>query len=117
MTLPMFDVFLNGGDIHDTTLSYMMALGYLLNLHPKEQRTIAKAINFTAAYRGTEHSLYTNSGIPLEQGKIFLDAYFKTYWGLNILFDMVCADLRRDGYTETLLGRRRYFPDLEMGTV
>ena len=109
----MLDVFLGGGDIHDATLNYMMGLGHLLNLHPKEQRTIAKTINFAAAYRGTEHTLYVNSGIPLEQGKIFLDAYFQTYWGLNILFDMVCTDLRRDGYTETLLGRRRYFPDLE----
>lgn len=111
--MTMMNVYLNDGDIHNATVNHMVAAGYLRNLIPYEQRRIAKVINFAAAYRGTEHTLYANAGIPFDQGKIFLDVYFQIYPGLNLLFYKVCEELRRDGYVETLLGRRRYFPELE----
>lgn len=111
--MTMMDVYLNNGDIHDATVQRMIALGFLRNLIPYEQRRIGKIINFAAAYRGTEHTLYANAGIPFDQGKAFLAAYFSIYPGLNTLFFKVCQELRRDGYVSTLLGRRRYFPELE----
>ncbi len=39
--------------------------------------------------------------------------YFATYPGINKLFEMTCLFLRQNGYTETLMGRRRYFPEFE----
>ncbi len=109
----MMDAFLRDEDIHEATANHLISLGYLHGLIPYEQRRIAKTVNFAAAYRGTEHTLYVNSGIPPAQGVLFLQAYFQSYPGLNLLFDLTCANLRKDGYTETLLGRRRYFPDLD----
>jgi len=108
----MLDVYLRNEDIHNATVQSMVALGHLQGLIPYEQRRIGKTINFAAVYRGTEHTLYVNSGIPPAQGIIFLQALNQTYPGLEPFFQMVCEFLRNNGYTETLLGRRRYFPQL-----
>ncbi len=102
----MAEVFAGGGDIHQATADFMKAAGL------PTIRRIAKDINFAAVYRGTAYTLYQRSGIPVEQGEIFLDTYFKTYPGINQLFKIITDQLKQDGYTETLLGRRRYFPDI-----
>jgi DNA polymerase-1 len=95
------------GDIHQATANFMGNLGLTVS------RRTAKDINFASVYRGTEYTLWQRSGIPTDQGKLFLEAYFTMYPGVNQLFAQSCQQLREDGYTETLLGRRRHFPEIE----
>ena len=83
--------------------------------HPVNRKN-AKMGNFLVVYGGDEHTLLQRHQMPLDEGKAFLAAYFKTYPGIKILMDMTNRELESQGYVETLLGRRRYFTEaLESG--
>ena len=87
------------GDIHtDTALR--------LNV----PRRIAKNVNFSLLYGGDEHTMYTRYNIPLDQGKALLLDHRMTYRELWGWVDEQKEGVRRKGYIETLMGRRRYFP-------
>lgn len=75
------------------------------------KRKTAKMGNFLVVYGGDEHTLLQRHQMPLDEGKAFLKAYFKTYPGIKILMDMTNQELDSRGYVTTLLGRRRYFTD------
>jgi DNA polymerase-1 len=60
----------------------------------------------------TAHGLSQELGIPLEEAQAFIDAYFARYPQVRRFLDEQIAQARRDGYVQTLLGRRRYIPEL-----
>ncbi|HNQ23208.1 MAG TPA: DNA polymerase I [Phycisphaerae bacterium] len=76
------------------------------------QRSAAKAVNFGIIYGQTPFGLSRALGIPVEEARVFIDAYFARYRGIRKFTDQCIADARRKGYAETILGRRRPVPEL-----
>jgi DNA polymerase-1 len=61
-------------------------------------------------------SLSAQMGISLEDAQEFIGHYFRVYARVREYLDQIVADARRRGYVETLLGRRRYLPELSSGS-
>jgi DNA polymerase-1 len=76
------------------------------------ERSMAKMVNFGLAYGMSDYGLATRAGIPREEARSFIDSYFGAYTGISrymIHIKQMAAD---QGYVETLLGRRRWIPEL-----
>jgi len=106
----MCEAFLQGEDIHKATAAKVF--GVPLDLVDKDMRSKAKAVNFGIIYGQGAFGLAQNLGISRGEAKEIIDSYFhqfsklKTYQSENIEL------ARKKGYVETILGRRRYLPDL-----
>ena len=87
------------GDIHGET-------ALRLNI----QRRRAKDVNFAILYGGDAYTLLIRAGIPLEEGKALIKAHRQGFKGLWSWVDERKSFVKANGYIETLLGRRRYFP-------
>ena len=77
-----------------------------------DERSMAKMVNFGLAYGMSDYGLATRAGIPREEARSFIDSYFGAYTGISrymVHIKQVAAD---QGYVETLLGRRRWIPEL-----
>tara|TARA_Y100000310_G_scaffold318377_1_gene372344 strand:- start:5393 stop:7075 length:1683 start_codon:yes stop_codon:yes gene_type:complete len=103
----MQQVFDSGGDVHNATSMFIFG-----DIEPWHRR-ISKDINFAVCYRGTAQTLYQRSGVPVAQGQKFMDQYFANYPGINQFFDIIIQGLYANGYTSTMLGRKRFFPELQ----
>ncbi|MBI4729340.1 MAG: DNA polymerase I [Acidobacteria bacterium] len=79
---------------------------------PREMRGRAKAINFGLAYGMNAFGLAQRLGISAGEAQEFVDSYFEGFPGVKEFMGSVVRDAYRDGYTVTLLGRRRYLPEL-----
>ncbi|MBL8912782.1 MAG: DNA polymerase I, partial [Archangium sp.] len=78
----------------------------------RQQRSVAKMVNYGIAYGLSPHGLSTRLNIPLEESKGIIDAYFARFPGINRYVEDTIATARRTGYVESIFGRRRYMPDL-----
>lgn len=103
-------IFKGGGDIHMAVASEVF--GVSPEHVDKEMRRRAKVINFGILYGMGVNALRTNLGesVSRDEAAKFLSDYFSGYAGLARYIEQVKADASRLGYTETLFGRRRYFP-------
>jgi DNA polymerase I len=77
-----------------------------------DQRARAKTINFGVIYGMGPQRLAREINISLEEAKRFIEAYFATYPGVHQYTVESVSNARELGYTSTLLGRRRYLPEL-----
>ncbi len=77
-----------------------------------EQRAKIKAMNYGLAYGLSAFGLSGQLRISAEEARGLMDEYFKRFGGVRDYLHTVVAQARKDGYTETILGRRRYLPDL-----
>ena len=77
-----------------------------------EQRARAKAINFGIIYGSTAFGIANQLGIASAEAQETIDAYFARYRGVRRFLDEVVRQAGERGYVTTLLGRRRYLPDL-----
>jgi len=103
--------FESGQDIHAATAAKMYGL-------PLEQvdaqiRSRAKAVNYGLAYGMNAYGLATRLEITPDEATEFIDAYFASFPQIKDYLDAQVARATRDGFTETLLGRRRYIPELQ----
>jgi DNA polymerase-1 len=78
----------------------------------REQRSAAKMVNFGIAYGLSAHGLAARLGIGREEAAGIIDRYFQRYGGIRRYLDETVEKARRDGYVETLFGRRRYMPEI-----
>ncbi len=102
--------FMNGEDIHATTASKVF--GVKLNEVTKEMRRKAKEVNFGIMYGIGPYGLATRLEISQAEAKEIITKYFERFPKVNqYIFDTI-AKARHDGYVSTLLGRRRYLPDI-----
>jgi DNA polymerase-1 len=69
-------------------------------------------MNYGLAYGLSAFGLSTQLGISAEEAKTLMEGYFERFGGVRTYLRTVVAQARLDGFTETLLGRRRYLPDL-----
>ena len=78
-------------------------------------RRHSKAINFGLIYGMSAFGLTRSTELTLSESQDFVEAYFKQFPGVKKYLDGIRKEAARDGYVETLLGRRRYFPNLKSG--
>jgi DNA polymerase I len=109
----MLAAFQAGQDIHATTAAAVH--GIKLEEVTPEMRRHAKAINFGLIYGMSAYGLTNATDLTLAEAENFIDAYFKEFPGVNDFLDGIKEKAAEQGYVETLLGRRRYFPNLKQG--
>jgi len=109
----MINAFLNGDDIHTITASQVF--GIPIDEVTSEQRKRAKAVNFGIIYGIGEFSLANDIGVSRWQAGEYIRSYLAKYSGVDAYMKQVVADAKRDGYVTTLLGRKRYIPELTSG--
>lgn len=107
----MLNAFRNGQDIHAATASAINNIP--LESVTRSQRNRAKAINFGLIYGMSSFGLSRSAEITLAEAEDFVRAYFNQFPGVKRYLDSVKMQAARQGYVETLLGRRRYFPNLQ----
>jgi DNA polymerase-1 len=77
-----------------------------------EQRRIAKTINFGVMYGMSAFRLSNELGISRTDAQTFINTYFTTYKGIRSFIDDTIKETERTGYSQTILGRRRYIPTI-----
>jgi DNA polymerase-1 len=102
--------FLEGQDIHATTAAAVLSVP--LAKVTKEQRRTAKTVNFGIIYGQGAFGLTRTTGLTLAEAENFIKNYFIRFPGLKRYLDETKRQAAERGYVETLLGRRRYFPQL-----
>ncbi len=107
----MLDAFRAGQDIHATTAAAIYNIP--LEQVTKEMRRHAKAINFGLIYGMSAFGLTRSTELTLAEADEFVKAYFTRFPGVKKYLDGIRKQAAQDGYVETLLGRRRYFPALQ----
>jgi len=102
--------FRDDRDIHRFTASLIYGLPETA-VQP-EQRNAMKAVNYGILYGMSSHGLSKELGVPFEEAQAFIDAYFQRYPKIRRYLDSQIAQAKRDGFVQTLLGRRRYIPEV-----
>jgi DNA polymerase I len=107
----MLAAFHAGQDIHAATAAAIY--GIPLEMVTKDQRRHAKAINFGLIYGMSTFGLTRSTELTLAESEAFVKAYFEKFTGVKQYLEETKRRAARDGYVETILGRRRYFPALQ----
>ena len=106
----MLAAFRHNEDIHATTAAAIY--GIPIDTVSKAQRRHAKAINFGLIYGMSAFGLTRTTDLTLAEAENFSTAYFQQFPGVKKYLDGLRQQAATQGYVETLLGRRRYFPHL-----
>jgi len=107
----MLATFRAGQDIHAATAAAIY--GVPLDEVTKDQRRRAKAINFGLIYGMSAFGLTRYTELTLAESENFMEAYFHQFPGVKRYLDGIRRQAADQGYVETLMGRRRYFPGLK----
>ncbi len=102
--------FERGEDIHSSTAS--LIYGVPLSEVNRDMRRLAKVMNFGVAYGLSAFGISQQTELTREEGAAFIESYFGTYPTVKSFLDETVERAKVDGYAETLLGRRRYIPEL-----
>ncbi len=102
--------FERGEDIHSSTAS--LIYGVPLGEVNRDMRRLAKVMNFGVAYGLSAFGISQQTELTREEGAAFIESYFGTYPTVRSFLDDTVERAKADGYAETLLGRRRYIPEL-----
>ena len=106
----MMAAFRNGEDIHTATASKVF--GVAAAEVNKDMRRKAKAVNFGIAYGQSVFGLSQTLNIPRGEAKEIIDNYFAQFPGIKQYMNDTIAFCKKNGYVQTLLGRRRYLPEI-----
>jgi DNA polymerase-1 len=106
----LIDAFESGHDFHAATASRVF--GLLAEQVGPEQRAKIKAMNYGLAYGLSAYGLSQQLRVSTDEARMLMDEYFKEFGGIRDYLQSVVAQARIDGYTSTIMGRRRYLPDL-----
>ena len=106
----LIEAFRSGRDFHSVTASRVF------EVEPEEvtpaMRAKIKAMNYGLAYGLSAYGLGQQLGIEPGEARGLMDEYFETFGGVRDYLAGIVDEARRSGYTETIMGRRRYLPDL-----
>ncbi|MCS6828257.1 MAG: DNA polymerase I [Caldilinea sp.] len=111
----LIEAFRADQDIHAVTASKLF--GVPVEAVTREQRSLGKTINFATIYGVSEFGLSSRTELTREQARRFLDQYFQTYPRIRAFLDRILEEAREKGYVQTLLGRKRFFPELKSGRL
>jgi DNA polymerase-1 len=106
----LVEAFRHDADIHAATASLLFAVE--ASQVTGDMRRSAKTINFGVIYGMSDYGLEQATEFSREEAGRFIRSYFEKYPGVRKYLDETKEKARRDGYVETLLGRRRYIPDI-----
>ncbi|WP_433386565.1 DNA polymerase I [Micromonospora sp. KLBMP9576] len=106
----LIEAFNSGADFHAVTASSVF--GVPVDAVTADQRRKIKAMNYGLAYGLSAFGLSQQLGITAEEARGLMENYFAGFGGVRDYLQAVVERARRDGYTSTILGRRRYLPDL-----
>lgn len=104
----LIEAFRQGQDIHRTTAAAVY--GIPIEEVKFEQRRFAKAVNFGLIYGMGAFRLSRDSELTLAEAEDFIKVYFQRFPGINRYLERTKRMAHEQGFVETLLGRRRYFP-------
>jgi len=107
----LVNAFKNDEDIHRLTAAEVFSV--FPELVTPEMRRAAKTVNFGIIYGISAFGLAKELGIGNKQAKEFIDRYFARYPGVKRYMKETVEKAKEQGYVTTLLGRRRYIPDLK----
>jgi DNA polymerase-1 len=109
----IIESFRRGEDIHTRTASevFKVAPAQVTSL----QRTIAKSANYAILYGVSAFGLSQATKIDQKEAQRYISEYFATHPRVRAFIDRTLAEGREQGFVATLLGRRRYLPDLRSG--
>jgi len=106
----LLDAFLKGEDIHAATAA--LVYGIPISDVTSTERRIAKTVNFGVLYGMSDYGLARDTGLSRKEAVAFIESYFQRYTSVTQLFDKIKAQAEETGYVSTLLGRRRYIPEI-----
>jgi DNA polymerase-1 len=106
----MLAAFEKGEDVHTATASSIWDIP--LKDVTKDQRRIAKAINFGLIFGQGPQGLAQSAGISFKEAKEFIDRYFQVYKGIKNYMVETKLSAHKLGYVETFFGRKRYLPEI-----
>ena len=106
----MIEAFREGQDIHARTAAEVY--GVPLEQVTHEMRSASKAVNFGIVYGISDFTLAKNISVSRKEAREFIERYFERYPGVKRYMDAAVAEGREKGYVTTLMGRRRYLPEL-----
>ncbi|NVK27604.1 MAG: DNA polymerase I, partial [Flavobacteriia bacterium] len=106
----MISAFKNGEDIHAATAAKVFDVN--LEDVTREQRSHAKTVNFGIIYGVSAFGLSQQTNLSRTEAKEVIEAYFRTYPGIRDYIDNQVALAQKQGYVETMFGRRRYLKDI-----
>lgn len=101
---PLKTAFINGEDIHSATARDMFGVDEVSS----ELRRKAKTINFGIIYGISPHGLAMRLGITRDEASRYMTAYFEKYGGIKKYMDEMKQKAKKDGFVETIFGRRCY---------
>lgn len=107
----LLEAFRQDLDIHAATASKLFHVA--LDQVDRNQRGLAKTINFATIYGVSAYGLSSRSEMGPAEAQRFLDQYFATYPRVRRYIDETIRKATEEGYVETLLGRKRFFPELQ----
>ncbi|PJB78967.1 MAG: DNA polymerase I, partial [Candidatus Aquicultor secundus] len=102
-------------DIHEATA--MQVFGVLPEQVTSQMRRMAKVVNFGVLYGMSPFGLADRLDIPLADARNFINRYFKRLPKVEEFIKKTIEEATKKGYVETLLGRRRYIPELKSGNT
>ena len=105
--------FTEGIDVHKQTAAVIFDVP--IDEVTPDMRGQAKTVNFATLYGQGPFSLARQLGISREEARAFIDTYFERFQGVRDFLDAQVEMAKERGYVETLMGRRRYVPELKSG--
>ncbi|MFF2376877.1 DNA polymerase I [Streptomyces xiamenensis] len=106
----LIEAFTSGEDLHTTVASQVFGVGK--DAVDAEMRRKIKAMSYGLAYGLSAFGLSQQLSISPDEARKLMDTYFERFGGVRDYLQRVVDEARATGYTETVLGRRRYLPDL-----
>ena len=106
----LVEAFREGKDIHTATAARVFSVGY--DAVTREQRDKVKQVNYGIPYGISAFGLANRLRIPNSDAQTLIDDYRRAYPDVIALLDGLMLEARRTGYVETILGRRRYVPQI-----
>lgn len=103
--------FKRGEDIHTRTAAEVY--GVMPEFVTPDMRRMAKTVNFGIIYGMSAYGLAKGLGLERKQAQKFIDQYFRRYPGVRRYMEDTVREARERGYVTTMLGRRRYIPDIK----
>jgi DNA polymerase-1 len=106
----LLHAFRHDADIHAATAAQIF--GVEASRITPDMRRLAKTVNFGVIYGMSDYGLEQATGLSREEASQFITAYFEKYPGVRQYLDATKEQARQSGYVQTLLGRRRFIPDI-----
>jgi DNA polymerase-1 len=106
----LLDAFRHDEDIHSATAAQVF--GVKPQAVTPEMRRVAKTVNFGVIYGMSDYGLEQATGLSREEASQFITAYFEKYPGVKKYLESTKEQVRKEGYVQTILGRRRSIPEI-----